>query len=90
VADLAALRSAVARLGGDPARVNPRIPADLVIDHSVVVDAFGTPEAFARNVELEYERNGERYAFLRWAQGSFDRFRVVPPGARHVPHVNLE
>lgn len=90
VADLAALRAAVHRLGGDPESVNPRIPVDLVIDHSVQVDAFGTSGAFARNVELEFERNRERYAFLRWAQTSFDRFRVVPPGAGIVHQVNLE
>ncbi|HEX6207984.1 MAG TPA: aconitate hydratase AcnA [Actinomycetota bacterium] len=90
VADLAAMRAAVARLGGDPSRVNPRIPGDLVIDHSVIVDVFRSPQAFARNVEMEYERNGERYAFLRWAQQAFDRFSVVPPGAGIVHQVNLE
>ncbi|HUG87970.1 MAG TPA: aconitase family protein, partial [Actinomycetota bacterium] len=90
VADLAAMRSAVARLGGDPARVNPRIPGDLVIDHSVIVDVFRSPQAFARNVEMEYERNGERYAFLRWAQQAFDTFSVLPPGAGIVHQVNLE
>jgi aconitate hydratase len=90
VADLAALRSAVARLGGDPRAVNPKIGVDLVIDHSVIVDAFGSSGAFARNVELEYERNRERYAFLRWAQTAFDHFRVVPPGAGIVHQVNLE
>jgi aconitate hydratase len=90
VADLAALRAAVKRLGGDASQVNPKVPVDLVIDHSVIVDAFGSNSAFARNVELEYERNGERYAFLRWAQGAFDRFSVVPPGAGIVHQVNLE
>jgi aconitate hydratase A / 2-methylisocitrate dehydratase len=90
VADLAALRSAAARLHADPKAVNPRVPVDLVIDHSVIVDAFGSSGAFARNVELEYERNGERYAFLRWAQRAFDRFSVVPPGAGIVHQVNLE
>jgi aconitate hydratase len=90
VVDLAALRSAVARLGGDVRSVNPKIPVDLVIDHSVSVDFYGTPEAFARNVELEYKRNRERYALLRWAQRAFDRFRVVPPGAGIVHQVNLE
>ncbi len=90
VADLAALRAAVDRLGGPPQAVNPTIPVDLVIDHSVQVDAFGSGGAFAHNVEREYERNGERYAFLRWAQGAFDRFRVVPPGAGIVHQVNLE
>jgi len=90
VVDLAALRSAVARLGGDVKSVNPKIPVDLVIDHSVIVDAYGTADSFARNVELEYERNRERYALLRWAQTAFDRFRVVPPGAGIVHQVNLE
>jgi aconitate hydratase len=90
VADLAALRSAVARLGGDPGRVNPKVPVDLVIDHSVQVDAFGSSAAFAHNVEIEYQRNGERYAFLRWAQEAFDGFRVAPPGAGIVHQVNLE
>jgi aconitate hydratase len=90
VADLAALRSAVARLGGQPRAVNPKIPVDLVIDHSVIVDAFGNSAAFAHNVELEFERNRERYAFLRWAQEAFERFRVVPPGAGIVHQVNLE
>jgi aconitase A len=90
VADLGAMRDAVARLGGDPSRVNPRIHGDLVIDHSVIVDAFGVPEAFQRNVAREVERNTERYAFLRWAQRAFDRFSVVPPGAGIVHQVNLE
>jgi len=90
VVDLAALRSAVARLGGDVRSVNPKIPVDLVIDHSVIVDSYGTAGSFARNVELEYERNRERYALLRWAQTAFDRFRVVPPGAGIVHQVNLE
>ncbi len=90
VADLAALRAAVARLGGDPTAVNPKIPVDLVIDHSVQVDVYGSAAAFGRNVELEYKRNRERYAFLRWAQRAFDRFRVVPPGAGIVHQVNLE
>ncbi|MCA1830991.1 MAG: aconitate hydratase AcnA, partial [Actinobacteria bacterium] len=90
VVDLAALRSAVARLGGDVGKVNPKVPVDLVIDHSVIVDAFGSSAAFARNVELEFERNRERYALLRWAQTAFDRFRVVPPGAGIVHQVNLE
>ncbi|MBI4260328.1 MAG: aconitate hydratase AcnA [Actinobacteria bacterium] len=90
VADLAAMRSAVARLGGDPARVDPLIDTDLVIDHSVQVDAFGSPDAFAKNVVMEYRRNRERYAFLRWAQTAFGRFRVVPPGSGIVHQVNLE
>jgi aconitate hydratase len=90
VVDLAAMRSAVERLGGDPNRINPLIPVDLVIDHSVQVDAFGSTLAFDRNVELEYERNRERYALLRWAQRSFHQFRVVPPGTGIVHQVNLE
>jgi aconitate hydratase len=90
VVDLAAMRSAVGRLGGDVTRINPLVPADLVIDHSVQVDRFGTLLAFARNVELEYERNFERYALLRWAQQSFQNFRVVPPGTGIVHQVNLE
>ncbi|MGH2533388.1 MAG: aconitate hydratase [Thermomicrobiales bacterium] len=90
VVDLAAMRSAVARLGGDVTRINPLVPADLVIDHSVQVDRFGTMLAFARNVELEYERNQERYALLRWGQQSFQNFRVVPPGTGIVHQVNLE
>ncbi len=90
VADLAAMRASVARLGGDATRVNPKVPVDLVIDHSVIVDAFGSRDAFARNVELEYQRNGERYAFLRWAQRAFRGFSVVPPGAGIVHQVNLE
>ena len=84
------MRTAMARAGGDPAGVNPLVPADLVIDHSVQVDAFGTRFAFARNVEREYERNGERYALLRWAQDAFENFRVVPPGMGIVHQVNLE
>ncbi|MEA2523049.1 MAG: aconitate hydratase [Thermomicrobiales bacterium] len=90
VVDLAAMRSAVGRLGGDVTRINPLVPADLVIDHSVQVDRFGTLLAFARNVELEYERNRERYSLLRWAQQSFQNFRVVPPGTGIVHQVNLE
>ncbi len=90
VADLAALRSEVGRLGADPQRVNPLFPVDLVVDHSVQVDAFGMADAFRINVAREYERNGERYAFLRWAQESFSNFRVVPPGAGIVHQVNLE
>ncbi|HEV3312231.1 MAG TPA: aconitate hydratase AcnA [Chloroflexota bacterium] len=90
VVDLAAMRSAISRLGGDPQRVNPLVPADLVIDHSVQVDAFGSTMAFERNVELEYERNRERYTLLRWAQQSFHQFRVVPPGTGIVHQVNLE
>ena len=90
VVDLAAMRSVVNRLGGDPNKINPIVPVDLVIDHSVQVDYFGTQKAFAMNVEREYERNGERYAFLRWAQKAFDNFRVVPPGTGIVHQVNLE
>jgi aconitate hydratase len=90
VVDLAAIRDAVAAMGGDPSRVNPLVPADLVIDHSVQVDLFGSELAFAGNVEREYERNGERYALLRWAQQAFDNFRVVPPGTGIVHQVNLE
>ncbi len=90
VADLAAMRSAMARMGGDPQKVNPLVPADLVIDHSVQVDMFGTTLAFARNVEREYERNSERYGLLRWGQQAFSNFRVVPPGTGIVHQVNLE
>jgi aconitate hydratase len=90
VVDLAAMRDAMQRLGGDPQLINPLAPADLVIDHSVMVDAFGTTLAFNRNVELEYERNRERYALLRWAQQAFDQFSVVPPGTGICHQVNLE
>jgi aconitate hydratase len=90
VADLAAMRDAMARMGGDPAKINPLQPVDLVIDHSVQVDVFGTPTAFQQNVEIEYERNRERYLFLRWGQGAFSNFRVVPPGTGIVHQVNLE
>jgi len=90
VVDLAAMRSAVARLGGDPQRINPLVPADLVIDHSVQVDVFGTPQAYATNVTHEYERNRERYLLLRWGQKAFRNFRVVPPGTGIVHQVNLE
>ncbi len=90
VVDLAAMRDAMAALGGDPRRINPLSPVDLVIDHSVQVDAWGTPEAFRRNVELEYRRNRERYAFLRWGAEAFDDFRVVPPGTGICHQVNLE
>jgi aconitate hydratase len=90
VVDLAAMRSAVARRGGDPARVDPLVPVDLVIDHSVQVDAFGSGMAYERNIEREYERNGERYALLRWAQEAFRNFQVVPPGMGIVHQVNLE
>jgi aconitate hydratase len=88
--DLAAMRSAMARLGGDPKRINPLVPADLVIDHSVQVDYFGSADAFGLNVEREYERNQERYALLRWTQEAFENFRVVPPGRGIVHQINLE
>src|SRR6266540_1275098 len=88
--DLAAMRSAMARLGGDPKKINPLVPADLVIDHSVQVDYFGSTDAFGLNVEREYERNQERYALLRWTQLSMENFRVVPPGRGIVHQVNLE
>jgi aconitate hydratase len=90
VVDLAAMRDAIAELGGDPARINPQIPAELVIDHSVQVDAFASRGAFAHNVELEFERNRERYEFLRWGQRSFQDFKVVPPGTGICHQVNLE
>ncbi len=90
VVDLAAMRSAMSRLGGDPKKINPLIPVDLVIDHSVQVDQFGSQSALALNVELEFKRNRERYEFLRWGQKSFDNFRVVPPNVGIVHQVNLE
>ena len=90
VVDLAAMRDAMKNLGGDPQKINPLVPVDLVIDHSVIVDEFGTPQAFARNVELEYQRNGERYRFLKWGQQAFNNFRVVPPGTGICHQVNLE
>ncbi|MGH2480208.1 MAG: aconitase family protein, partial [Ktedonobacteraceae bacterium] len=90
VADLAAMRSAMARMHGDPQKVNPLVPADLVIDHSVQVDSFGSTSSFGRNVEREYERNSERYGLLRWGQQAFSNFRVVPPGAGICHQVNLE
>ena len=90
VVDLATMREAMRALGGDPARINPLVPAELVIDHSVVADVFGRPDAFQRNVELEFERNAERFAFLRWGQEAFDQFRVVPPGTGIVHQVNIE
>ena len=90
VVDLAAMRSAMGRLGGDPTKINPLIPVDLVIDHSVQVDQFGSRAALAANVELEFERNRERYEFLRWGQQAFDNFRVVPPNVGIVHQVNLE
>ena len=84
------MREAMIKLGGDPEKINPLVPVDLVIDHSVIVDEFGTPSAFARNVELEYQRNGERYRFLKWGQQAFKNFRVVPPGTGICHQVNLE
>jgi aconitate hydratase len=90
VVDLAAMRAAMTKLGGDPNKINPLSPVDLVIDHSVMVDSFGGPGAFQKNVDLEFERNGERYAFLRWGQTAFDNFRVVPPGTGICHQVNLE
>ena len=90
VVDLATMREAMQELGGDPSRINPLAPAEMVIDHSVIADVFGTPEAFERNVEIEYERNKERYQFLRWGQGAFDDFKVVPPGTGIVHQVNIE
>ncbi len=90
VVDLATMREAMSDLGGDPSKINPLAPAEMVIDHSVIADVFGTPEAFGRNVEIEYERNRERYQFLRWGQGAFDDFKVVPPGTGIVHQVNIE
>ena len=90
VVDLAAMRDAMVELGGDPQKINPLNPVDLVIDHSVMVDEFGNPRAFQLNVEREYQRNGERYEFLKWGQGAFANFRVVPPGTGICHQVNLE
>ncbi len=90
VVDLATMREAVEELGGDASRVNPLAPAEMVIDHSVIADVFGSADAFERNVEIEYERNRERYQFLRWGQGAFDDFKVVPPGTGIVHQVNIE
>ena len=90
IVDLATMREAVAELGGDPRRINPLAPAEMVIDHSVVIDVAGSPDAFERNVEFEYARNGERYQFLRWGQTAFDDFKVVPPGTGIVHQVNIE
>ncbi len=90
IVDLATMREAVAALGGDPKKVNPLAPAELVIDHSVVIDVAGSPDAFERNVAYEYERNGERYQFLRWGQSAFNDFKVVPPGTGIVHQVNIE
>jgi aconitate hydratase len=90
VVDLAAMRDGMTKLGGDPAKINPLVPVDLIIDHSVIVDEFGTPKALTDNVALEYARNGERYNFLKWGQGAFHNFRVVPPGTGICHQVNLE
>src|ERR1700683_283837 len=90
IVDLAAMRDAMQAMGGDPNKINPLVPAELVIDHSVQVDVFGTALAFERNAELEFERNKERYAFLRWGQGAFADFKVVPPDTGIVHQVNLE
>src|SRR5216684_8639439 len=90
VVDLAAMREAMRDLGGDPKKINPLVPAELVIDHSVVADVFGRPDAFDRNVALEFQRNKERFAFLRWGQQAFSRFKVVPPGTGIVHQVNIE
>src|SRR5262249_32419765 len=90
IVDLAAMRDAMVRMGGDPKRVNPLLPAELVIDHSVQVDDFGSDLAFRRNADLEFERNRERYSFLRWGQTAFRNFKVVPPDTGIVHQVNLE
>src|ERR687890_1135791 len=90
VVDLAAMRDAMAELGGDPSRINPLQPVELVIDHSIQVDAFGSSQAFQTNVDLDYQRNRERYQFLRWGQRAFENFRVVPPNTGIVHQVNLE
>ena len=90
IVDLATMREAVADLGGDPAKINPLAPAEMVIDHSVIIDVFGRADAFERNVEIEYQRNRERYQFLRWGQTAFDDFKVVPPGTGIVHQVNIE
>ena len=90
VVDLAAMRDAMKTLGGDPKKINPLVPVDLVIDHSVAVNFFGTKDAFKKNVEEEYKQNQERYKFLKWAQRSFENFRVVPPGTGICHQVNLE
>jgi aconitate hydratase len=90
IVDLATMREAVSALGGDPKRINPLAPAELVIDHSVIADVYGEADALERNVAIEYERNGERYQFLRWGQTAFDDFKVVPPGTGIVHQVNIE
>jgi aconitate hydratase len=90
IVDLATMREAMSDLGGDPGKINPLSPAELVIDHSVIADTYGEPTSFRKNVEIEYQRNGERYQFLRWGQGAFDDFKVVPPGTGIVHQVNIE
>src|SRR6185437_12372107 len=90
VVDLAAMRDGITRLGVNPQKVNPLVPVDLVIDHSVQVDVFARPDALQKNVDIEFERNAERYRFLRWGQDAFDNFRVVPPGTDICHQVNLE
>jgi aconitate hydratase len=90
VVDLAAMRDAMKNLGGDPKKINPLVPVDLVIDHSVIVDEFGSTKAFKKNVDLEYQRNGERYRFLKWGQQAFENFSVVPPDTGICHQVNLE
>ena len=90
VVDLATMREAIADLGGDPTKVNPLAPAELVIDHSVIADLFGTKTSFEENTDIEYQRNKERYRFLRWGQSAFDEFKVVPPGTGIVHQVNIE
>src|ERR1700759_3780771 len=90
VVDLAAMREGMAALGGDATKINPLVPVELVIDHSVVADSFGRPDSFERNVDLEFQRNSERFQFLRWGQSAFDGFKVVPPGTGIVHQVNIE
>ncbi len=90
IVDLATMREAMAQIGGDPNKINPLSPAEMVIDHSVVADLFGREDALQRNTDLEYERNGERYQFLRWGQTAFEDFKVVPPGTGIVHQVNIE
>ena len=90
IVDLAAMRAAVARLGGDPKKINPLVPVDLVIDHSIQVDFFATADSLQRNTEVEFQRNRERYEFLKWGQKAFRNFRVVPPMTGIVHQVNLE
>ncbi|RKX85804.1 MAG: aconitate hydratase, partial [Spirochaetes bacterium] len=90
LADLAAMRNAISDAGGDSSKINPLIPVDMIIDHSVMVDYFGTEDAYQKNVELEFKRNQERYRFFKWGQQAFDNFRVVPPGTGIIHQVNLE